>query len=102
MRPAGSWLRRPSLICHRGLPGALSLDGPWMFRLAPDAKAADALSAFHAPGADTRDYRPLPVPSNWALHGYEDPVFVHASTAEGFHLRDFSVPAEATGQKSIL
>ena len=46
---------------------AYSLNGEWQFALAPNAASADAMSNFHRPDFQAREFRPIKVPSNWAL-----------------------------------
>lgn len=67
-----------------------SLDGTWLLAVAPDAGAAERFARFHETGAEDSGFRTIPVPSNWALHGFEEPLFIHASAAEGFYVRRFT------------
>lgn len=79
-----------------------SLDGEWQFRLAPNAAAAERLVGFHAAGFVAEGFSPIPVPANWALHGFEEPIFINASDAEGFYLRRFNAPADAGAARTLL
>ena len=56
----------------------VSLNGTWDFALAPDAAAADRLAAFYQDGFQGGNFRPIPVPSNWALQGFEEPISARA------------------------
>lgn len=93
----------------------VSLSGVWQFKLAPDLKEAEALARFHEPGFDSHAFDPLPVPSNWAMHGFEEPIYTQAypeggkkyvlpqpPEAEGFYLHRFHVPAGARDKRVIL
>ncbi|MEW1864246.1 glycoside hydrolase family 2 TIM barrel-domain containing protein [Streptomyces sp. NPDC088194] len=107
LRPARSWL-------HSDAP-ALSLNGPWRFRLSPTARvAADfAAGAFDDGGWDT-----IPVPSHWVLQGdgaygrphYTnvqfpfpiDPPHVPDENPTGDYRRRFTVPAEWAGAERVV
>jgi len=84
---------------------SLSLNGTWQFALAPTAQAAEALAGFHAAGFATKAFRPTPVPSNWAVLGYEEPVyrgFKTETASEGFYLHEFTVPKDWGGKRILL
>ena len=81
----------------------LSLNGPWQFTLAPTPEDADRLRHFYEPSFHARDFRPIPVPSNWALQGFEEPMYGKLKAAgEGFYLHDFQVPDTFTGKRVLL
>src|SRR5580700_8218927 len=52
-----------------------SLNGTWDFAFAADSAAADRLAAFYQDGFQGGSFRPIPVPSNWALQGFEEPIY---------------------------
>ncbi|HET8653883.1 MAG TPA: glycoside hydrolase family 2 TIM barrel-domain containing protein [Longimicrobiaceae bacterium] len=83
---------------------SLSLDGTWQFALAPTERDADALAGFYGPGFDTSSFRETPVPSNWALEGYEQPQYklFEGNASEGFYLKHFTVPAGWTEKRVLL
>lgn len=89
-----AWPKLPAQSLN-GPDENLSLSGSWMFALAPHAADADKLAGFYKPGADLSGFQPTPVPSNWALQGYEEPVYKPFKTeaSEGFYTRTFTVPA---------
>ena len=60
-----------------------SLDGTWQFAFAPHEADAEALSGFYQEGFSSKTFRPTPVPSNWAMQGYEDPVYKPFKTEAG-------------------
>jgi beta-galactosidase len=60
--PARSWL-------HSDAP-ALSLNGPWQFRLSPTAALPEDFS-----GSDSWDS--IPVPSHWVLQGHGHPIYTN-------------------------
>ena len=82
----------------------LSLSGAWQFAFAPHAADAERLSGFYKPGFDLASFHPTPVPSNWALQGYEDPVYKPFKTeaSEGFYTRVFTVPAAWQAKRILL
>jgi len=80
------------------------LDGTWAFALAPDAVAAERFAGFHAAGADLTGFRTIPVPANWALHGFEEPMYIETTASEGFYVRTFTPPksAAAVAPRALL
>lgn len=81
-----------------------SLDGTWQFALAPHAADAEALANFAQPGFNLKAFRPTPVPSNWAMQGYEEPVYKRFKTeaSQGFYTRVFTPPATWQGKRVLL
>src|ERR1039458_1827280 len=81
----------------------VSLNGTWDFALAPDAAAADRLAAFYQDGFQGGNFRPIPVPSNWALQGFEEPIYARARQGgDGFYVLRFQAPATLTGKRVLL
>lgn len=92
----------------------MSLNGDWQFALAPNPAEAERMARFHEPSFDASAFRPLPVPANWALHGFEDPLYTQhwkvgdvdnlpiPSEAEGFYLHRFQAPADFAGKRVLL
>lgn len=83
----------------------VSLNGTWQFAHAPTEAAAQALADFHQPGFDAKAFQPLPVPSNWALHGFEQPTykkFAGKQGAQGFYLKRFRMPAGWNDARVLL
>lgn len=79
----------------------------WQFFYAKDAQVADSLedTGFYRTDYDCRSFRQTPVPSNWAILGYEEPVyrgFKDDKASEGFYIRQFMVPASFEGKRVIL
>src|ERR1039458_3027304 len=52
-----------------------SLNGTWDFAFAGDAAAADRLASFYQDGFTGGAFSPIRVPSNWALQGFEEPIY---------------------------
>jgi hypothetical protein len=50
------------------------LNGDWRFTCAPRPEAVPA--DFHLPGYDASAWDDLPVPSNWQMHGYDQPRYM--------------------------
>lgn len=53
----------------------INLNGKWLFALAKTEAEADQLSKFYIDKFDSSSFKPTPVPSNWAVQGYEEPVY---------------------------
>lgn len=61
-----------------GAQERISLNGDWYFSYAPDKPAADSLmNLFQADSFsfDRNRFDQIKVPSNWAVLGYEEPVY---------------------------
>lgn len=90
----------------------LSLNGVWQFALAKNQSDAERqFSRFHEAAFDARAFRPIPVPSNWSLQGFEEPVYEHRfdeppdkrpTDAEGFYRHNFRVPASQNNKRAVL
>ncbi|WP_221406060.1 sugar-binding domain-containing protein [Epilithonimonas lactis] len=81
----------------------ISLNGKWLFALAKNESEADKLSKFYTYSFDHSIFKPTPVPSNWAVQGFEEPIyrgFEDDKASEGFYIYDFTVPAGWT-EKNI-
>ncbi|MEW5958559.1 MAG: glycoside hydrolase family 2 TIM barrel-domain containing protein [Chloroflexota bacterium] len=82
------------------------LNGPWQFRLVANPHAAPA--DFSDPNFDAADWDALPVPSNWMMHGYDNPIYTnvkmpippnppyvpHDDNPTGLYRRTFTIPDE--------
>jgi beta-galactosidase len=80
-----------------------SLNGTWDFAFAADAPAADRLARFHENGFQGGGFQPTPVPSNWSLLGFEEPIYARPRQAgEGFYVRRFQAPENLTGKRVLL
>src|SRR5207248_7000472 len=80
-----------------------SLDGEWRFCLVSKPNEADELARiFIEPGFEASAFKAISVPSNWAMHGWEDPTWVNGSKAEGFYLHTFSVSESARDHRALL
>lgn len=81
------------------------LNGNWQFAHAPTAADAQKLTGFQRPGFDTTAFRPIPVPSNWAMQGFEAPTykkFPNDQGPEGFYLHQFTLPDEWRDRRVLL
>lgn len=91
-----------------------SLNGQWDFHLAakPDAVPADFVSPDFVPG---QDWANLPVPSNWAMNGYDrphytnvqmpfpqEPPFVPDENPTGCYITRFSLSPNWQGRRVVL
>jgi len=80
-----------------------SLNGTWDFALAADSAAAERLSRFYESGFAADGFRPIPVPSNWSLQGFEEPIYAKTQHAgEGFYLHKFQAPGDLRGKRVLL
>ncbi len=89
----------------------LSLNGTWRFSLAKNAAEAERLARFHDANFDAASFRPIPVPANWSLHGFEEPIYEHRfdeppdkrpTDTEGFYLHRFRAPATLADRRTLL
>lgn len=83
----------------------ISLNGTWRFALAKNEQESKNLENFYLPEFAGKDFNSIPVPSNWAVLGYEEPVyrgFKDDKAAEGFYLHDFTIPKEWQGKRVLL
>ena len=79
----------------------------WLFYYAKDVHVADSLEAtgFWRPDYDSKSFKKTPVPSNWAVLGYEEPVyrgFKDDVASEGFYIRKFKFPKSFRGKRVLL
>lgn len=74
----------------------LSLNGTWQFAYAANEAEAGPLQGFYASDFASQAFRPTPVPSNWALQGYEKPAYkkIEGEGGQGFYLHKFKVPKD--------
>src|SRR5271157_2720955 len=80
-----------------------SLNGTWDFALAADAAAAERLAGFYQDGFPGGGFRPIVVPSNWALQGFEEPIYARTRQGgDGFYVLRFQAPANLTGKRVLL
>ena len=80
------------------------LNGTWQFLLAPNDAAADQMGNFYQAGYDTSKFVPIPVPSNWALKGFEPPHYkpFRDEASQWFYLHEFNVPATWKDKRVLL
>ena len=95
-------LAATTVLAQPDTPERQVLDGTWQFRFAADAKAADELRWFFEDGYDASGWDAIPVPSHWALLGYENPRWVNGSEAEGFYVMSFVAPKTEFEMKALL
>lgn len=87
----------------------MNLNGQWQFRLAKDAQQADSLTTarFYEPSFHDHSFVLTPVPSCWAVQGFEEPVYrgykkQGEQASEGLYRHMFQVPASMKGQRMLL
>jgi len=93
-----------------------SLNGEWDFRYfeKPELVPEAAVSAEYVP-SPADGWAKLPVPSNWAMHGYDRPHYtniqmpfpnlppeVPEENPTGLYRRTFTVPADWAGRRTVL
>ena len=84
---------------------SISLSGSWDFALAKNAQEADRLAGFHSEKFNRSKFTSIPVPSNWSVLGFEEPAyrgFKDDMAAEGFYLREFTVPGDWANKRVLL
>jgi beta-galactosidase len=99
------WRRAEWILLLAASAGAqtISLNGNWDFALAPDAAAADRLAGFYRDDFQGGAFRPIPVPSNWALQGFEEPIYARARQGgDGFYILRFQAPDALRGKRVLL
>ncbi|MBR1548470.1 MAG: glycoside hydrolase family 2 [Prevotella sp.] len=79
----------------------------WQFFYAKNQQTADSLAAtgFGQRDYEPRGFRQTPVPSNWAVLGYEEPVyrgFPNDEASEGFYMKKFKAPKSFRGKRILL
>lgn len=84
-----------------------SLDGQWQFYYAKDAATADSMvrARFYAADFKANEFKATPVPSCWAILGYEQPTyrnFKNVTASEGLYIRRFTIPASWKGKQLRL
>ena len=92
------------VTCFLGAQETVSLNGTWLFRLAENESEATRWKDFYQPTFQGKGFDEIPVPSNWAVLGYEEPTyrgFKEDKASEGFYLRDFDTP-EGFEDKRVL
>ncbi len=90
------------------------LNGDWKFNFVE--KPADRPVHFYEQGFDDKDWKIIPVPSNWEMHGYSQPLYTnvtlpfpknppfipHDDNPVGSYRRTFELPANWNGRETIL
>ena len=84
-----------------------NLNGEWQFFYAKDAPTADKVEAegFYRTDYQAQEFKSTPVPSNWAILGYEEPVyrgFKNNEASEGFYIRRFHLADAYDGKRVLL
>ncbi len=73
-----------------------SLNGTWKFKLGP------AEGDFTAAAYDDSAWKPIQVPGNWELQGFEEPLYRRPGDKDGFYRRAFTVSDEWKGRRVFL
>src|SRR5574344_537362 len=83
----------------------IQLNGTWKFALARTEQEVNSLSKFYSPDFFNNRFKEIPVPSNWAVLGYEEPVyrgFNNNKASEGFYIRNFNVSRNVSSERVLL
>ncbi|MBQ3070535.1 MAG: glycoside hydrolase family 2 [Tidjanibacter sp.] len=85
----------------------IDLNGEWQFYFAKDLAEADALTSarFYAKEYSADEFVATLVPSNWAVLGYEEPVyrtFAKDHTSEGLYRKSFTLPENVAENRVLL
>jgi len=95
-------------------PFIQSLNGIWQFNLSHNPSSRPFY--FFKDDYDTKDWKTLPVPANWEMHGFDVPIYVNVQypfkptpplppkhyNPVGSYKRTFAIPEEWKGQDVIL
>ena len=106
-------MRKVLLLCQMVLvvsvcaQNTINLNGDWLFYYAKNQQSADSLvsNGFYLPTYRSVNFHSTPVPSNWAVLGYEEPVyrgFKNDEASEGLYLKRFAVPASYADKRVLL
>lgn len=100
-------------MAHQSYPDQMSLDGLWRFRLL--ARPGDAPRRFAEPGYDDRSWSTMPVPGDWAMHGFGVPAYtnvvmpfggeppsVPVDNPTGLYRRTCRLPRRFEGRRILL
>ena len=81
----------------------------WQFFYAKTSQVGDSLmsAGFGRMDYQAKGFQQTPVPSNWAVLGYEEPVYRGYAKAgdqasEGFYVKKFTLPAAFKGKRVVL
>ena len=89
--------------CGWAQPNSASLNGVWRFALADTPAAGETLAHFYENDFAAADFRPIPVPSNWSLQGFEEPMYGKLKKkSEGFYLHRFQPQRAVSGKRVLL
>lgn len=83
----------------------ISLNGTWRFALAKTEQEAASLENFYQADFLADAFEATPVPSNWAVLGYEEPIyrgFTNHKASEGFYLHNFNVSEDMKDKRVLL
>jgi beta-galactosidase len=80
------------------------LNGTWQFALGHDDAESDQISKFYQAGYDRSKFVATPVPSNWAMQGFEPPHYKPFKdvASQGFYVHRFNVPASWRDRRVLL
>lgn len=96
--PAWTW----GIAVEENSPWTLSLNSEWMFTLA-DASQKDLLDSFFSPEFDDSGWKPIPVPSNWELQGFEEPHYCSPDPDKtGLYRKWFTLPSSWEGRQVMI
>lgn len=83
-----------------------TLNGTWDFALAATERDVEKLADFYKPNHDLSAFKPMRVPSNWVMQGYDKPQYDHWKDSnwapEGFYVRNFDVPRDWRERRVLL
>ena len=103
-----------ALSCERKKsPWYRSLNGSWTFKLAKSPESVPG--NFFKPNASEAGYKPIEVPGNWTVQGYDrphytnaqmpfknDPPYVPDDNPTGLYRKTFTIPKDWKGRRTVL
>ncbi len=92
----GTWDTRENALdyTYGSSPYLHSLNGTWRFRYCDDVSLVDD---FYLPEYDEREFADIPVPSNWEIQGYGEPIYTNVDYP--FHQDETECMIEAKSGK---
>lgn len=91
-----------AIVFESDSPWALSLNSDWKFCLA-DRSQQSLLETFFKPDFRDTHFKPLPVPSNWELQGFEEPRYDTPDPQKvGLYRKGFTLPASWEGRQVFV
>lgn len=91
-----------AIVFEPNSPWTLSLNSDWKFFLT-DRSQKSLLETFFKPDFSDADFKPIPVPSNWELQGFEEPRYDYPDPEKvGLYRKWFTLPSSWESRQVFL